>query len=70
MSEYGLYLLELCNEIKMMHKYKWEREGSVETSMIDHILIKEIMKKRLIDVIVRIGVAGGISEVGCSKEEC
>ena len=49
-------------EKKLVHKYTWEREGGVETSMADLILVEELMRKRLIDVTVRRRVAGGISD--------
>ena len=73
MNENGVCLLEVCNERglivgntwfekKLIHKYTWEREGGVERSMIDLILVEEVMRKRLIDVTVRRGVAGGISD--------
>ena len=57
----------------MIHKYTWEREGGVERSMIDLILVEELMRKRLIDVTVRRGVAGGISDhflVECKMKQC
>ena len=34
----------------------------IERSMIDLILVEEVMRKRLIDVTVRRGVAGGIGD--------
>ena len=65
--------MELCNkreviagntwfEKKLIHKYTWVREGGVERSMIDLILIEELMRKILIDVAVRRGLAGGKSD--------
>ena len=84
MNENRVCLLELCNERRLkvsdtwfekelMHKYTYEREGGVERSMIDLILIEKLMWKRLIDVTVRRGVAGGRSDnflVECKVKQC
>ena len=73
MNENGVCLLELCNERglivgntwfekKLIHNYTWEREDDVERNMIDLIFVEELMRKRLMEVTVRRGVAGRISD--------
>ena len=72
-NDNGMCLLDMCNEReltvgntwfekKLIHKYTWEREGGDERSMIDLILVEKKMKNKLLDVTVRRGLTGGISD--------
>ena len=73
MNENGECLLELCEERRLsvgntwfekkrIHKYTWQRENGEDKSLLDVILIQSKWKKSLIDVMVRRGVAGGLSD--------
>ena len=70
-NENGEWLVELCAERelvigntwfkkKLCHKYTWERGD--QKSLLDYVLIGKMYVKRLLDVHVKRGVAGGISD--------
>ena len=72
-NENGEKLVEMCAERdlivgntwfqkKMIHKYTWVRDNGEERSLIDYVLVDKQMKKRLLDVTVYRGAAGGMSD--------
>ena len=72
-NENGESLMEMCLERELIvgntwfpkkdiNKYTWERENGEERSLLDYVLVQRRWKSKLLDVMVRRGVAGGMSD--------
>ena len=47
---------------KVIYKHMLAQENGHEKSLLDHVLVESILKKKVNDVIVRMGAVGGMSD--------